>query len=272
MNLGETICRLRAQRGMSQGDLADALEVSRQSVSKWETNSSVPELDKLVRLSELFEVTLDELVRGKEAQPVAEAPPPQIIVQQVSPPPGRTAGMVLLCSAAVVFLVCTLLGGLLEGLVLALPFLICGLICLFCRRRRGLWCGWAVFAMVDIYLRLATGINWGAVWLTVRFWPEMTVRIIVAWCQLLVLLLMLGLTLFSFRGTEVSLAGRRKWLLLGGWVLLFALHLPLYWVGAHMLRVASILTDWVRMPLFVFLLVVTVRGLRTWKKERGAGV
>ena len=40
MQLGETIYRLRTQRGMSQGDLADALEVSRQSVSKWETGVS----------------------------------------------------------------------------------------------------------------------------------------------------------------------------------------------------------------------------------------
>ncbi len=50
MNLGQTIYRLRMEKNMSQGDLADALGVSRQSVSKWETNSSVPELDKLISL------------------------------------------------------------------------------------------------------------------------------------------------------------------------------------------------------------------------------
>ena len=61
MNLGETICRLRTQAGLSQSDLADALEVSRQSVSKWETNASVPDLDKLIRMSEFFRVSLDEL-------------------------------------------------------------------------------------------------------------------------------------------------------------------------------------------------------------------
>ena len=49
------------QKNMSQSDLAEALEVPRQSISKWETDSSVPELDKLVRLSECFGVTLDEL-------------------------------------------------------------------------------------------------------------------------------------------------------------------------------------------------------------------
>ena len=71
MNLGETIYRLRTGRGMSQDALAGALDVSRQSVSKWENNAAVPELDKLLKLSEIFGVTLDELV-GRETP----APPP----------------------------------------------------------------------------------------------------------------------------------------------------------------------------------------------------
>ena len=62
VSLGERIYKLRTEKGMSQGDLSDALEVSRQSISKWETNGSVPELDKLVKLSEIFGVSLDELV------------------------------------------------------------------------------------------------------------------------------------------------------------------------------------------------------------------
>lgn len=58
MTLGENIVRLRTQKNWSQGDLADALDISRQSVSKWETDASIPELDKLLKLSELFGVTL----------------------------------------------------------------------------------------------------------------------------------------------------------------------------------------------------------------------
>ena len=59
MSLGENISALRAARGMKQDELAAALGVSRQSVSKWETDASVPELDKLVQLAGLFGVTLD---------------------------------------------------------------------------------------------------------------------------------------------------------------------------------------------------------------------
>ena len=64
MNLGENIYSYRVQKNLSQGDLANALEVSRQSVSKWENNSAQPELDKLVRMSRVFGVSLDELVFG----------------------------------------------------------------------------------------------------------------------------------------------------------------------------------------------------------------
>ena len=52
MNLGENIYRCRVNRNLSQGDLANELEVSRQSVSKWENNSAVPELDKLMELAQ----------------------------------------------------------------------------------------------------------------------------------------------------------------------------------------------------------------------------
>ena len=54
MTLGQNICRLRTERGLSQGDLADALDVSRQSISKWETDASVPELEKLRRSQHVF--------------------------------------------------------------------------------------------------------------------------------------------------------------------------------------------------------------------------
>lgn len=75
MKLGENIYKYRTELGLSQGGLADALEVSRQSVSKWENSSAVPELDKLIRMTKLFQVTLDELVYGKKEVAPSEPPP-----------------------------------------------------------------------------------------------------------------------------------------------------------------------------------------------------
>lgn len=69
MNLGENIHNYRVSSNMSQTDLANVLEVSRQSVSKWENNSAQPELDKLCKMSSLFDVTLDELVYGRGSAP-----------------------------------------------------------------------------------------------------------------------------------------------------------------------------------------------------------
>ena len=55
MILGEKIMELRKKNGWSQEELAGKLKVSRQSVSKWESAMSVPELDKVLQLSEIFE-------------------------------------------------------------------------------------------------------------------------------------------------------------------------------------------------------------------------
>ena len=73
MKLEEKIVRLRKERGWSQEELADRLDVSRQSVSKWEMGTSVPELDKIIAMGELFSVSLDYLL--KEDAPVTETPP-----------------------------------------------------------------------------------------------------------------------------------------------------------------------------------------------------
>ena len=149
MSLGTNISRLRAEKRLSQGDLAEVLEVSRQSVSKWETDSSVPDLDKLIKLSQLFGVTLDELVTGAEPQLKVETPP---VMVSPSMPGRKIAGIILFCMAFLAFLIPTVLGGSLVGLILAVPFLVCGIICFLVRKRPGLWCAWAAYLAVYIFL------------------------------------------------------------------------------------------------------------------------
>ena len=73
MKLNEKIMTLRNKYQMSQGDLAEKLNVSRQSVSKWETGASTPDLDKLIAMSELFGITMDELV--KESKKIGNVSP-----------------------------------------------------------------------------------------------------------------------------------------------------------------------------------------------------
>lgn len=72
MTFSEKLTDLRRKSGMSQEQLADRLGVTRQSVSKWESGTAMPELVKLISLSELFGVTVDYLVKDWIEEPAAE--------------------------------------------------------------------------------------------------------------------------------------------------------------------------------------------------------
>lgn len=65
MKLNEKIYEYRKLNRWSQEDLADKLNVSRQTISKWEVGKNIPELDKLLKLSELFNISVDELVKDE---------------------------------------------------------------------------------------------------------------------------------------------------------------------------------------------------------------
>lgn len=72
MELSEKIQSLRKKKGMSQEALAEKLNVSRQAVSKWELGVSVPDVDKIVLMSDLFGVTTDYLLKRQEEIPEKE--------------------------------------------------------------------------------------------------------------------------------------------------------------------------------------------------------
>ena len=73
--LSEKIYELRRKNGLSQEQLAEKLSVSRQAVSKWESGTSTPELDKLLLLSACFNVTIDELVNDRRSEQETSAAP-----------------------------------------------------------------------------------------------------------------------------------------------------------------------------------------------------
>lgn len=212
MTLGEKITQLRTARQMSQGDLAERLEVSRQSVSKWETGSSIPDLDKLLRLSELFDVTLDDLVRDGE-QP-STATPPQ--AETVSPlpekfPARKIVGYILLgvgLLSAVLGLAVSLL---LVGLGVYLVW--CGLICLLVKKHAGLVIGWCTFLPWTYVLPLFTSARMAMVFHPAMYREGLRVQLVVAFGFWVILFLLVGLTV---RNTRL----RRHPLLFCGWVIL----------------------------------------------------
>lgn len=89
MTLSEKLTALRKSRGWSQEELAENLGVSRQSVSKWESDQAVPELDKILRLSEIFGVSTDYLLKDdhpshSDAPTQAAQERPSAEIQQLS--------------------------------------------------------------------------------------------------------------------------------------------------------------------------------------------
>lgn len=74
MTFGEKLQALRQKAGMSQDALAEKLNVSRQAVSRWERDETMPETDKVIALADLFGVTTDYLLRQ---QPEAKQEPPR---------------------------------------------------------------------------------------------------------------------------------------------------------------------------------------------------
>lgn len=168
MNLAEKIITLRTNYNMSQGDLAEKLNVSRQSVSKWETGASIPDLEKLIAMSELFHITLDGLVKGDaEGGPDAKqnansnlcsdgCPPPQVIYVQTpventnTSSTQRTVGFILLVTGilGIILEPFSYFGGLLA--ILGGYLILCSIICLAAKKNAGLKIAWMTAILLSI--------------------------------------------------------------------------------------------------------------------------
>lgn len=72
MEIAERLAAMRREKGFSQEDLAGQLGLSRQAISKWERGESAPDMGNLIALAELYEVSLDELIRGEAPERAAE--------------------------------------------------------------------------------------------------------------------------------------------------------------------------------------------------------
>lgn len=66
MNIGKRIHEIRQQKNITQEQLAKDLAVSRQAVSKWESGKAIPDIENLMYISSLYDVSLDELIKGDD--------------------------------------------------------------------------------------------------------------------------------------------------------------------------------------------------------------
>lgn len=159
MSLHETIYTLRTQRGMSQLELAEALDVSRQSISKWETGAAVPELDKLVKLSDVFGITLDELVRGtaQPGEPEKGKEPAAVVIERRGMETHRIIAVAVLCAGLFLSVLLLVLTGPRTALLLGLPLMAAGALFLALPRRHLLWGFWVLWLLAAVGLYILTG-------------------------------------------------------------------------------------------------------------------
>lgn len=254
MTLGERIRSLRMQKNLSQEELAEKLDVSRQSVSKWENDTATPDLDKLVKLSDLFEVTLDELVRGES--PKQTPPVPQ--TENSRTPTRVIVGIVLLAMAFVSFWGGALMeGALLFGLLLAAPFALCGAICLLVKWHPGLLCAWLLTVAADYFVAVGMRFGWRMVLRSVTQLGFAYFKADWNYFDFAMMLLQLGWIVFLLLWTARCLKprlplmiGKIQTLAAGGWLLFVLLHANWLWWTAPW----SPLVDWLRFALLAALL------------------
>ena len=258
MTLGQHIARLRTARGLSQGALAEMLEVSRQSVSKWETDASVPELEKLLKMAKLFHVTLDELVTGEPFTP-PEAPPPQVVVVEKKREKRKTVGIVFVALT----LFCLLSGNIWLQVLLALPCLMVGVICLLTGWHPGLCALWAVGFLIDLYTRFATGLNWRIIRMTPYWTPEMNyLRQAIAWALFCNMVFLLLFTVWRLRKETVFPKGLKVLL-----AVLPLVGIALRFTLPYILAYDYIYRFWTMFIEWPFMALIVAAAVKLWQRR-----
>lgn len=212
MSIGQKIYELRTAKNMSQGDLANELDVSRQSVSKWETDAAVPDLDKLIRLADVFEVSLDELT-GRE-MPHVSTTREQVEVKQSGITQRQIIGYILLVASLIGFILTIIF---VENDIIStvtIPFalvtLFGSIICLWVKKNVGYCFTWALISMLGIFI--------------VFTYPLPIISSTLG-VQIISLLLLAIIGNKIYKNEEIKPSKQKNQMLAVGWVLCIVLYL-----------------------------------------------
>ncbi len=260
MKLCDKIYQLRTEKELSQGDLAAFLDVSRQSVSKWETGASVPDLDKLIRMKEIFGVTLEALVCGDElAAAVTEETPPTAVLKEVLPL-RKVIGALCFCLSFTALLVTG--GATFSAFADAAVYVFLGLVCFLMEKRVPLFCAWIVWygAYGKLYfrkeLRMADVLD-AALYHSV-------LRSVLAWMLLFVCLFLFVVTLFSFRNAKPPrFRGFLWWLFGADLVLILSDAVSALFAFRHFEREIAVLTQGGTMAFEDYLKMLSLYDLQS---------
>ena len=239
MSVGSRIFELRMSKNLSQSALADMLDVSRQSVSKWETDSAVPDLDKLMKLCNVFEVTLDELTGRTDSM---NGEPGKTEICSLPARTQQVFGYILFVMSFSVALLLLFRGRNEGDFIIMVPvllaLLICGMICIFLKQRALYWCIWTALAPISILT------------CTVDFRPFFLVLM-----QLCCIAGMAFAALHFFKDVFVSANRRKGILLIAAWLAAIAVYL---------INLGFAQMYWLLSFVFNFVIFALIAGLETY--------
>ncbi len=286
MTLGEKIYELRTQHNLSQGDLANELNVSRQSISKWENGNSTPDLDKIIKLAEIFNVSLDGLIKNEEKEVTVVNTPKETPTIQTNDRE-KKIGKGLLIAGVISIFAFLLLGLGITGLFVAIPLFACSIIYYKAKNNHFFYCLWAIIPIADLYIRFAMGISWSVIKQTPEWEFSMNYyRLAIGWGQFIVIsfLILFSIIKLSKKDVEINKKFKRNFIAaVIGFVFLLAgeyITSPLIMEKAinytHFEIQQSIFTvinivfsifDWLRIYLFVDFITKAVQHI---KKKKGS--
>lgn len=189
-SMGERIYKLRKKNNMSQGDLADALDTSRQTVSKWENDISTPELDKIIRLCEIFCVSSDYILRGITEESTEEKE--QTLIKEQTVIIEKSLDIKTVFAAGL--LINAMFFLFLFPQMFYIPIFFAGVsaMLLFCKKHAVYYSLWLIFICINVFLSLSTAGGMDMIFDSSVYTSEYTYLLIVSyllWISLLVLAL-----------------------------------------------------------------------------------
>lgn len=200
MTIGEKIAQLRVQHHFTQNELAEKLGVSRQAISKWENGNSIPDLENLIAISELFETSLDALAKEsplisqhipQKEMPAKSALTPRIIFAWILFGIGCLSMILGFC----------FLGGI---SVLGIYLLLCSLICFLSKKHPGLIIGWGTFLTVSFFLPYYTSTSMQTIFFPYAYSNGMWIQLIISWIMWIFLLLLIWRTIQTTPAKKLS--------------------------------------------------------------------
>lgn len=190
----------------------------------------------------------------------------------------KKLGIVLLCVGFLLLLLVGLTTNSKLSLMIFLPILVCGLICLYGKRNSDLWCGWSIYLLIDIYICILS-FPIPVRWKYIIWWNYDTILkhqliFIASWLACLLFLGLTILTVHRFR-KPIEIAKHDLFLLIGGWLIYFyyvhgqLINIVLTGLNINSLRfhILYIVISNFKLLCFEVLLVCTLRYINTKRKE-----